>query len=192
MNQSFFKRPLFWYGIYFGVASIVYFILIYAINFEFFGRFLLFITIGFAIQVTFMILGGIAERKAAGGYLKYGKAMLSCLLIGLIGSLVSLIFSFIFVNYIDPEFLKNLSEVMKESVMNFMQSFGSINDEDIDKALANMDKEFANAGTIVYYLKQFFLRELPWSLFFALICAIFVKKNPPAEFVPTATPAPEN
>ena len=179
MNQSLFKRPFFWYGIYYGIAAIIMFSLIYAINIDFFGHFLMLILSTLGIMAAFMIVGGFAERKAIGGYMKYGKAFTSLFFIGLIGAFITILFNVIFVNFIDTEFLGNLAEVMKESTMKFMQSFKEISDEKIDKAMADMDKQFANANTVTSYVRQFLLNSTPMALIMALICALFVMKKPP-------------
>ena len=85
MNQSLFKRPFFWYGIYYGIASILMFTIIYAVNFEFFGRFIMWMLFGVFLLVTFLIMGGMAERKSNGGYLKYVEAFKYLFFIGVIG-----------------------------------------------------------------------------------------------------------
>ena len=180
MQQSFFKRPAFWYGIYYGAASIVIFTLIYAINFEFFGRFILWGILGLSVLITFLILGGRAERTANDGYLKYGQSFLALFIIGLIGYSLNLIFNIVFNNFIDLEFNKNLGEVVKESSLRFMQKYNTP-EETIDKQLAALDKQFAVANTAKAYLKQFFSGAVMAAIF-ALIIAIFIKKNPPETF----------
>jgi len=177
MNQSLFKRPFFWYGIYYGVASILIFSLIYALNFEFFGRFFWWMGIGVMALVAFMIMGGMAERKANGGYLTYFDGFKYLFLIGIIGYIVNLLFTIVFVNFIDPGFNENLRIVIKESTMEMMQKW-EVPDEKIDLEMDKMDAQFTNANTAWYYLKQFFSSAV-MSMIFALICALFVKRNRP-------------
>lgn len=176
MEQSFFKRPAFWYGIYYGIGVIVLFSLVYAINFEFFGRFFLWMLINIMVLVIFLTMGGIAERKANGGYLKYFDAVKALFFIGMIGYLINLAFTLLFVNVIDPEYNKNLGEVIKESTMKMLEKF-DIPDEKMDETMANMDKQLADANKPITYIKQFF-GALGMSIVFALLCALFVKRNP--------------
>jgi len=178
MNQSLFKRPFLWYGIYYGIATIVLFVLIYSINFEFFGHFFMWLLLQFGLLITFMILGGLAERKENNGYLKYITAFKYLFFIGVIGYLLNILFTIIFVNFIDPEFNSNLAIVVKESTAKFMQSFGEIPDDKLDETMANMDKQFAAANEPFTYLKQFFNSALGAAIF-ALLCALFIKRNPP-------------
>lgn len=192
MNQSFFKRPAFWYGIYFGIASILTFAIIYAVNFEFFGHFFMWMFISVATLATFMVLGGIAERKAQGGFLKYGNTFFTMFIIGMIGSAVSLLFTIIFANFIDTNFYTDLCRVMKESTMEFMESFDNIPEKEIDKAMDNMDKQFAAANTVSAYLKTFFINSGLSSLIVGLLCALFVKRNPPEGFVESTVLDAEN
>lgn len=183
MNQSLFKRPFFWYGIYYGIASILMFTIIYAVNFEFFGRFFWLLLISISIMATLMIMGGNAERKFQGGYRKYGKAFMDLFLIGFIGSAINVLFNVVFANFIDTSFYTNLAEVMKESTMKFMQSFGEVPEEQIEKTMEQMDKQFAEANTPLAYIKTLFFNSTPLVLVIALLCAIFVKKNPPENMI---------
>jgi hypothetical protein len=68
---------------------------------------------------------------------------------------------------------------MKESTMKFMQSFGEIPEEQLEKTMEQMDKQFAEANTPAAYIRTLFFNNTPLVLIIALICAIFVKKNPP-------------
>lgn len=179
MNQSLFKRPFFWYGVYYGIASILMFTIIYAVNFEFFGRFLWLLLVSVSIMATLMIMGGNAEKKYQGGYRKYSQALLDMFLIGVIGSTINLLFNIAFINLVDTSFYTNLAEVMKESTMKFMQSFGEIPEEQLEKTMEQMDKQFAEANTPAAYIRTLFFNNTPLVLIIALICAIFVKKNPP-------------
>ncbi len=179
MNQSLFKRPFFWYGVYYGIASILMFTIIYAVNFEFFGRFLWLLLVSVSIMATLMIMGGNAEKKYQGGYRKYSQALLDMFLIGVIGSTINLLFNIAFVNLVDTSFYTNLAEVMKESTMKFMQNFGEIPEEQLEKTMEQMDKQFAEANTPAAYIRTLFFNNTPLVLIIALICAIFVKKNPP-------------
>jgi hypothetical protein len=54
-------------------------------------------------------------------------------------------------------------------------------EETIDKQLAELDKQFAVANTAKAYLKQFFSGAVMAAIF-ALIIAIFIRKNPPETF----------
>jgi ABC-type multidrug transport system fused ATPase/permease subunit len=192
MNNSLFKRPFFWYGVYYGIASILMFTIIYAVNFEFFGRFLWLLLVSVSIMATLMIMGGNAEKKHQGGYRKYSQALLDMFLIGVIGSTINLLFNIAFVNLVDTSFYTNLAEVMKESTMKFMQSFGEIPEEQLEKTMEQMDKQFAEANTPAAYIRTLFFNNTPLVLIIALICAIFVKKNPPENLADTTILDTEN
>jgi hypothetical protein len=130
-------------------------------------------------MATLMIMGGNAEKKYQGGYRKYSQALLDMFLIGVIGSTINLLFNIAFINLVDTSFYTNLAEVMKESTMKFMQSFGEIPEEQLEKTMEQMDKQFAEANTPAAYIRTLFFNNTPLVLIIALICAIFVKKNPP-------------
>jgi hypothetical protein len=123
----------------------------------------------------------LPKKNINGGYLKYfdGQVLLDMFLIGVIGSTINLLFNIAFVNLVDTSFYTNLAEVMKESTMKFMQSFGEIPEEQLEKTMEQMDKQFAEANTPAAYIRTLFFNNTPLVLIIALICAIFVKKNPP-------------
>ena len=181
MNQSLFKRPFFWYGIYYGIASILLFTIIYAVNLEFFGRFFMWMLAGVVILLDFMIMGGMAERKANGGYLKYFDAFKYLFFIGVIGYIINLLFTILFVNFIDTDFNNKLAVVIKESSMEWMEKYDMPEDK-IEAQVKEMDKQFANANSAWNYIKQF-IGGAVMSALFALLCALFVKRNPPEGMV---------
>ncbi|MCB9252873.1 MAG: DUF4199 domain-containing protein [Flavobacteriales bacterium] len=180
MENNFFKKPPFWYGLYYGIASVVFFTLIYAFNFAFFGRFFMLILVNIVIVVAFMIMGGMAHRKYSGGYLRYMDAVKALFYVGLIGYIINMVFSMIFVNYIDTEFNQNLQTLVKESTMEWMQSM-NVPDEKIDEAMENIDNRMKDLNTPMAYVKQFF-SSIAMSILFAFICAFFVRKNPPENY----------
>ena len=190
MNQSLTKRLFFWYGLYYGIASILMFTVIYAVNFEYFGRIFMLMLLSMLLLVTFLTMGGIAERKANGGYLKYVEAIKYLFFIGVIGYIVNLIFTIVFSNFIDPDFNKNLGEVIKESTMKWMQDM-NVPDEKIDAQMLAIDKQMANYNSPLSYLKQLF-GGVAMATLFAFICAMFVKRNPPEKIVDFKTLDTEN
>ena len=177
MNTPFFKRPYVMYGFYFGLASILIFVLIYSLYFDFFGRFFYFMLLGIFVLSAFMVMGGMAERRENGGYMKYFEAVKVMFFIGVIGYFINNLFMVIFVNVIDPEYNKNLGEVIKESTMKWMQEM-NVPDDKVDEAISKMDERMADANSPWNYVKQFF-GSLVLSILFALLCALFVKRNPP-------------
>lgn len=177
MNPPITKSNYFWYGIYYGVASIVFFSLIYAINFALFGRFFMLMSVGIIILVACMILGGLAERKSSGGYLKYFDAFKTMFFIGLIGYILYLLFTIFFVNVIDKEYNSKLNVVIKESTMEWMEKY-DVPEEKIEMQMNQMDKQMAKANTPFSYIKQV-LGGAVMAAIFGLLCALFVKRNPP-------------
>ena len=56
--------------------------------------------LGFAIPIVFAVLGGLAQKKANGGYLEFSEALKTVFTIFVIGSFLSTAFMFLLLNVI--------------------------------------------------------------------------------------------
>lgn len=177
MNTSIIKKNALWFGIYYGIASITIFTLVYLINFKFFGNFILWGAISLIIPIIFYIVGGITQRKLEGGFINFKNAFITLFTIGIVGYLISLSYTIVFSNVIDKEFNTRLEEVVIESTSSWIEKY-STDQEQIDKQIEKIHEQFANANTPKTYLSQ-----LIWAIIIsAIISAIFaliIRRNPP-------------
>lgn len=181
MSTSTTNKTAIWWCIYYGITTIVIFTITYLINFELFGKFLLWGTISLLIPIVFYIFGGLAHRKQNGGFITYKNALITLFIIGITGYFINLSYTIVFTNFIDKDFNTRLEEVVTQSTTTWLEKYNMEQDQ-IDKQMEKIHEQFANANTPIAYLKQFF-----WALIIsAIISAIFaliIKRNPPEELI---------
>ncbi|NUM31777.1 MAG: DUF4199 domain-containing protein [Bacteroidetes bacterium] len=190
MNTSIIKKIPVWYGIYYGITSIAVFTIVYLVNFELFGKFILWGAISLAIPLVFYIAGGIAERKQNGGFLKYKQAFIALFIIGIVGYLINLTYTIVFTNVIDKQFNTRLEEVVTQSTANWLEKY-KMDQEKIDMQMEKIHEQFANANTTGAYIKQL-LWAIVVSAIISAIIALIIKRNPPENFMETDISKEEN
>lgn len=163
------------FGIYTGLYGIIFTLVIYLINFrlnmEWYTGLINFVGI-----LTLMSIGTIRRRRQTGGYMSYGAAMVSCLNIYLVATILSLLFYNLLIGVIDT----NLQQIMKKETIEKMEkTFASFNmpQEDIDTALADIENQDF-APNLLNFFKQL-LASFAMGLVFSLILAIFLRKEKP-------------
>ncbi len=133
----------------------------------------------FAIYIGFAIYAGIQYRGLEGGYLAYGKAFQHGLVLFAIAALVSTAFNLVLYTVIDPELPGKLADAAVAQTESMLRGFGTPEDaieEAMDKARGDMENQFSPAGVAKSYLYA-----LIGCAVFALITALFVRKNEPVE-----------
>ncbi|HNW74162.1 MAG: DUF4199 domain-containing protein [Bacteroidales bacterium] len=161
------------YGLILAAISIVFSLLMYIFNVNMFTisfgiiSFLVFVV---AIPVTIGILGGNSLRLkfAPERQISYLDAVLSCLVIFLIGFLLSNLYSYIFNNFIDPEFMKQQVAKMTEMLQNY-----NLPQEKIDESIAKVEAS-NNIG------KQI-LNSLIISAVLSLLVGLVIRKKDKVE-----------
>jgi hypothetical protein len=127
--------------------------------------------VDFLAILALMILLGMRVRKANGGYIVFKEIFAALFIMSLIASVLSYFYSFVYINYINPDYVVQ----MKAGMMSMFEKL-KVPDETLDKTMAEMDKKTEQ-------VKGFNLLSLAGSVLtyavFALIAAAIVKKNKP-------------
>ncbi len=155
------------YGAIVGVISILYTLILYLANL-YMINWLQYISLIFMIGG--MVLGTLNYReKIAGGYLTYGKAFLSNFLIGLFAAILSSIFFFFYVKYINTGLIDEMMEVGRQK----MEAAGNLSEEQLDKAVSIQSKFMS---PVVMTLTGIVFNAFV-SVVLGLIVALFLKKE---------------
>ncbi len=161
------------YGIINGVASIVFGLLLYTAGAKWFIHPVAYIA--FVISITCAVMGGLAQKKAGDGYIDFGAALKTVFTVFVIGSLLSTLFNFVLLNYIDVPFREALAQQTAEATEKIMAKFGA-SQEMIDKTVEETLN--GNAYTFTKMLMGFALGCILLFLFSLIIAAIIKKKKP--------------
>jgi hypothetical protein len=166
------------FGAIMGIISIALVIVLYVVSLAFMATFK-FLLLILVITIGFVIYAGINYRNETGGYLSFGKAYLHGVAVMLVAGLLSLVFNLVLYSVIDPELPQKMTDIVIENTESMMAGFGAPQasiDEAIDKMKIDLPEQFSTTGMLIGFWKQ-----LVGYLIFALITALFVRKNQPVE-----------
>lgn len=159
------------YSVLLGVISI----LVFLVDYYFFGAVQKLSYVTYLINIVFMVIVAIEIRKKCfEGYLSYGLALRYTFLTGLFAGIIASLFSAIYVAYINPGFVNEVIEGVRAATM---KANPALTETQLDQAM--------------WFTKMFFNPKLMFitgifssafiSFLFALIVSIFVKRNKPLE-----------
>ena len=121
----------------------------------------------------FIIVGFMAKmiRKANGGYIEFKELFGTVFVMLLVAGVMSYIFNYVYMNYIDPHFTEKIIEGTRLKVEQM-----NLPDDKVDEMLANIDKESAGAKSFsVLSLAGLIVRDCD----FGLIVSAIMKKSKP-------------
>ncbi len=180
MKESFFNRTFFWHGVYFGIASILIFLIEYFAFPQLLSNKIASTLISILPLITFMTLAGIAERKKNNGFLSYGKTFLTMFITACMGIIIYTIFFHFFTRYYAPEFMSDIFEKEMQNMRTTFEDQGK-SDEEIDKIM--------NMSQSMYKMKDSLAIKFIGVLFScfiaaitALIVALVIRKTPPITY----------
>ncbi len=155
------------YGAYLGLALIVISVLLYLTNLSFES---------WAAWISYAVMGaGIYfasvkyRNEVLGGVISYGGALGFGVLVAVFAGVISSFYSYIFMTFIDTEFINQAMEIGRAR----LEEQGQLSDEQIDQAMEAQQK-FMTPGMMVGIgvLGMAFV-----GLIISLITSIFVKKE---------------
>ena len=156
------------YGIYLGVVLIILSLVFYILDLH--GE-------SWTGYVNYVfILGGVIlasvtyRDKYLGGFITYGQSFSTGFLAGLFTAIIGAIFTYFFMLYLGDEFTDLMMEKAEEKIL---ESNPEIGDAELDLALS-WTKKMMNPTWISVIA---FLGSTFFSLVFALIASIFIKKE---------------
>jgi hypothetical protein len=157
------------YGLMTGAASIGFAIIMYVADIEQQSPIAY---LGFLILIGGMVYGTIQYKtKVGGGYMSYSQAFVSGLLIAIIASLVSAIYSYLFYSFFDPAAHAKIVETAMEKSQEKMAGKG-MTDEQMESAL-NISRKFMSPAAMSFF--TLFGGALAGAIL-SLLAAIFIKK----------------
>jgi hypothetical protein len=150
MNFSTILKNALPYGLIMGGIFVVLSLLMYIADVNMFTiwfSILNFLVIVIAIPVTMVILGtnNLRLKHSPERRINYLEALLNCFIILLIGFFISVLYSYIFTHWIDPENLKHNIERLTEMLQSY-----NLPQEKIDEQVAKMESGSGIARQIIY------------------------------------------
>lgn len=120
------------------------------------------------IILTIIIIVGIKKISTNNSYISFGTLFKGGMIISVIIAVLTLLYFFIYVNFIDPDFINNLLEISRKQMLE-----KGLSDEQIEKAIS-MSKSFMSPGIMAAIS---FCSSLILGAFVSLISAAVFKKD---------------
>ncbi len=158
------------YGIILGIVSVLISVAVYAMGMQYEQDWKMG-SIGIIAMIAVIFIGIKKFKEFNGGYLTVGQAIKTGIGIALIGGIISVIYSYIFMTIIEPDFMTN---TMAKAQEKMMEQNPNLTDEQVEQATAMMSKFSSPAITSAF--------SLIGSLFFGFIISLisgFIQKNDP-------------
>ncbi|MDO9260910.1 MAG: DUF4199 domain-containing protein [Flavobacteriaceae bacterium] len=157
------------YGLILGFLSIIFSVIRYAMGkhleqdwtVSVFSFITMFAVIGYGIYLF---------KQANEGFLSIGEGLKIGVGIALVGGILSIIYTLIFVTYIEPDFANQLLIIQQEQIL---EKYPDFTDEQLEAA-ANMTKKFTTPGAMAGFA---IMGSLFFGLIVSLIVALFLKKS---------------
>lgn len=135
------------------------------------------------IVIGFLYLSLKETRYLQEGFLSFGEGLKASVLTYMIGTLIGVIFTFLLVNYIDPDLLvliKESATAMSDDVTNWMGNLAGMPEEELEKVKEDMEAELEsqNLGSFSVGIAILtWLQSLIGGVILSLIMSAFMKKN---------------
>ncbi len=124
----------------------------------------------FAIGIAMIVIPVKHHRdKELGGYITIGRVILIGMVVTAISMLLSNVFNYVYMNFIDPGFLDTMMAQMEESMGSI------IPEEQMDEFLLNMQENFEP----MTMLKNGLMMGTVFGLIVSGIIGLIMKKDPP-------------
>jgi hypothetical protein len=156
------------YGIINGVISIAYFLILTAADIDMskgFGRWG-----GTIIGIVLVFLAHKYYKENGDGFMTYGQGIGIAFWMGLVGSIISSVFTYIYAKFIDPNFIT----MIREKAIEDMEAKGQ-SQEQIDAAMKFV--EMFTSAEAIFFMGIFF--GIIIIVIIALIISIFTQKPHP-------------
>ncbi|MCX6246990.1 MAG: DUF4199 domain-containing protein [Bacteroidetes bacterium] len=158
------------YGVGTGVALIAFTLIMYVTNLY------MNTTLGyvsFLIMMGGMVYGSLQYRKVQlKGFMTYGQAFSTNFLIGLFAVILSTIFFFFYIKYINTGLI---DEILAQVRAKMEAKAGTMSQEQMDQAMSWTEKFMTPVWMIVWG----FLANIFWATIFSLLIAILLRKKDP-------------
>ncbi len=169
------ENPAIKNGVFMGVASILFTMLFYFIDASMAVGLLNSLLVASIVSIAFMYLAAVGERANNGGFMSFGEGLKASFLAAIIGGLISQLFFYLFINFVDP----SLVDAIRENALawfDWIASFAGEGDEALEEARELIEEQNYTptfSATLINYLVSLIFP----SFIFALIIAAITKKE---------------
>ncbi|HSM64143.1 MAG TPA: DUF4199 domain-containing protein [Gillisia sp.] len=172
-QQATAKKFVLNYGLLLGIVSVIFGVIMYVTNVYLDPGFI-YSAIGFLVLIVIISLGIKAFKTENGGYLSLGEALKVGIGVAVIGGIITAIWSFVLMNYIEPEYMNQLMEVQREKMVEMQPD---MTESQMDAAMEMSSKMSSPIMIMAFSL----IGNLFFGLVISLIAGLIMKNKNPME-----------
>lgn len=168
-QQTSAKQVMLNYGLILGFAGILINVAVFAMGKTYDPHWSVMV-IGILVTIAVIVMGIKKVKESNNGFLSLGDALKTGLGIALIAGVISVIYTFIFTNYIEPEYFERMAEVQQQKML---EQYPNMSDEQIENAM-EMTKKMSGIGmtAAVSLIGSLFI-----GFIISLIAGLIMKKS---------------
>ena len=156
-------------GLFLGLASIALSVILYLLNMHL-EQNMLTGAIGLLIILIFVVYGINQYKKANGNLLSIGQALKVGTGIALVGGIISVIYTLIFIYVIEPDFMAQIGDIQQQAIL---KSNPDMTDEQLKQSMA-LAKKFSSPA-IISAMSLIF--SIFFGFIFSLIAGLIMKND---------------
>jgi hypothetical protein len=161
------------YGLLLGILSVIMGVIMYVTN-AYIDPSIIYTIIGFLILIGVISYGINAFKIENGGYLNLGDALKIGIGIAVIGGIITAIWSYLLMNFIEPDYMLQMMDVSREKLME--------TNPNLTDAQMNSMMEMSSKFTTPWMIMAFSLiGNLFFGLLISLIAGLIMKNKNPYE-----------
>lgn len=170
-SSSTLKSHILQYGILLGGISVVFALMLFFLDMHYTQESAV-NWINWAITITILLMAIYSFRKSNDGFLSLSEALKLGLGISVISALVAIVYTFILINFLDPDTIEKTIEVTQNRMLD---ENPEMSQEQIDMA-KEMQLKFSSIGVISTMILIF---SLVFGFIVSLISGLILKRNRP-------------
>ena len=131
----------------------------------------------YCIVIGLLVFCGVKRRKELGGYIELKDAFQTIFVAVLIGEFIYLLFNFIYMKYIEPDYLDKFMRSMEKWIENSPMS-DTKKDETLDKIRSSMESQKAKGVTFKGAALSYLISVCVTGVIGFIIALIIRKRKP--------------
>lgn len=177
------SNPMIKWGLYYGLASVVFTMLSYFISKEWLFGTSISMAVGAILAIGAIVMAMKEVRTSQEGYLGFGEAMKTGIAVFLLGTLISSLFQWLLFNFIDVSLIEASKEYAIETTRKMTEKMGSVlnmSEEQMEEMVAKTEEEISKMGNpmaLGEIIKGWLLSSVIVGLPLNLIVSFIMKRS---------------
>lgn len=161
------------YGVLLGILSVILGVIMYVTN-AYIDPSIIYTILGFLILIGVISYAINAFKTENGGYLNLGEALKVGIGVAVIGGIITAIWSYLLMNYIEPQYMAQIMEVNQQKMM---ETNPNLTEAQMD-SMMEMSSKFTSPFMIMAFS---LIGNLFFGLLISLIAGLIMKNKNPNE-----------